>query len=326
MTDVIVVGSVNMDLVVRVPRLPAPGETLAGRELLLVPGGKGANQAVAVARMGQSVVLNGNVGDDGYGQTLLDGLRRNAVDVTAVAIKPACSSGLAFINVDDQGQNAIVILAGANGLLEPQDVTRHEALWTGARILITQFEIQMPTVEQAVRMAKQHGLTVILNPAPAAPMSAAQDVIAQTDYLILNETELEVLTGIRPTSHGDLELAGRRLLEAGARVVIVTLGADGAATVEPRSCEFVPAVRVDAVDTTAAGDAFIGAFAAALLRGEPLRACVAFANRAGALAVTRPGAQPSLPTYAEVEAFERPSPQSTVQESAHTHLRGGASR
>lgn len=303
MTDVVVVGSLNMDLVVRVPRLPAPGETLAGRELLHVPGGKGANQAVAVARMGPSVAMAGNVGDDAFGEMLLESLRRDGVDTRAVQVRPSCSSGLAFIHVGDDGQNAIVILAGANGELAPQDVQARGQLLEGARALIAQFEIRLPAVEQALRLARQHGLMTIVNPAPAAPFAEAQAVLALTDYLILNETELEILTGVRPKDDAALARAGGVLLQAGPQAVIVTLGAKGAALIDGERCTRIPGVRVQAVDTTAAGDAFVGAFAAARLRGAALPDCVGFANCAGALAVTRPGAQPSLPTWAEVEAF-----------------------
>ncbi|CAM3900100.1 Ribokinase [Pseudomonas reidholzensis] len=297
---VVVVGSLNMDLVARAERLPRGGETLAGDSFFTVPGGKGANQAVAVARLGGSVAMIGNVGDDAYGQQLRQALHVEGIDCQAVSVCDGVSSGVALIVVDAASQNAIVIIPGGNGLLTPESVERFDALLQAADIVICQLEVPLPTVAWTLARARELGKTVILNPAPATgPLPA--EWFAHIDYLAPNESEAEALTGLPVTDKASAERAAERLLALGAGKVIVTLGAQGALFVTAQGSQHFPAPQVKALDTTAAGDTFIGGFAAALSRGMGEGEAIAFGQRAAALSVTRAGAQPSIPYLAEVQ-------------------------
>ncbi|MBF8720428.1 ribokinase [Pseudomonas guariconensis] len=296
---VVVVGSLNMDLVARAQRLPRAGETLAGDSFFTVPGGKGANQAVAVARLGASVAMVGNVGDDAYGEQLRQALEHEGIDCQAVGVCEGVSSGVALITVDAASQNAIVIIAGSNGRLAPESVQRFGALLQSAEVIICQLEVPMATVAWTLARGRELGKTVILNPAPATgPLPA--DWFAHIDYLTPNESEAQALTGLPVTDLDSARSAGERLLALGAGRVIVTLGAQGALFVTPAgSCHF-PAPVVQPLDTTAAGDTFIGGFVAALVRGLEEGEAIAFGQRAAALSVTRAGAQPSIPYLAEL--------------------------
>jgi ribokinase len=296
MVDILVVGSLNMDLVVRAPRFPSPGETLSGGDLTLIPGGKGANQAVAAARLGASVAMLGRVGQDVFGQSLVENLALNGVDVSRVARDPA-ATGTAIIVVDAQGQNSIVLSPGANGQLTPGDVTGLPA----GRILLLQFEIPTGTVSAAARQARERGLRVIVNPAPARALEP--DFLKSVDILVPNESELSLLTGRPVIDEGSAEAAARELLAQGAGLVIVTRGEHGVLAVAPDVRLSLPAFKVKVVDTTAAGDAFIGGLALALAKDKPLKEALVYAGACGALAVTKFGAQPSLPSREEVDAF-----------------------
>lgn len=296
---VVVVGSLNMDLVARTQRLPRPGETLAGDSFFTVPGGKGANQAVAVARLGASVAMVGNVGDDAYGQELRKALEHEGIDCQAVGVCPGVSSGVALIMVDAASQNSIVIIPGGNGQLTPASVQRYDALLQAAEVIICQLEVPMTTVAWTLARGRELGKTVILNPAPATgPLPS--DWFADIDYLTPNESEAEALTGLPVTDIDSARRAGERLLQLGAGKVIVTLGAQGALFVSPADSRHFPAPVVKPVDTTAAGDTFIGGFAAGLVRGLEEGEAIAFGQRAAALSVTRVGAQPSIPYLAEL--------------------------
>ncbi|MDH0733098.1 ribokinase [Pseudomonas sichuanensis] len=296
---VVVVGSLNMDLVARAQRLPRGGETLAGDSFFTVPGGKGANQAVAVARLGASVAMVGNVGDDAYGQQLRDALQVEGVDCQGVGICPGVSSGVALIVVDAASQNAIVIIPGGNGLLTPEAVQRFDALLQQAEVIICQLEVPAETVAWALTRGRELGKTVILNPAPATGPLPAQ-WYAHIDYLIPNESEAEALSGIAVTDLDSARRAGEQLIKLGAGKVIVTLGAQGALFVDGQGDRHFPVAPVNAVDTTAAGDTFVGGFAAGLARGLSLDDAIVFGQRAAALSVTRVGAQPSIPYLQEL--------------------------
>ncbi|MFJ7005835.1 ribokinase [Pseudomonas putida] len=296
---VVVVGSLNMDLVARAQRLPRAGETLPGESFFTVPGGKGANQAVAVARLGGSVAMIGNVGDDDYGRQLHRALYVEGIDCQGVSTCPGVSSGVALITVDAASQNCIVIIPGGNGLLTPQSVQRFDALLQAAEVVICQLEVPVDTVAWTLARARELGKQVILNPAPATgPLPA--DWFARIDYLTPNESEAEALTGVAVTDQDSARRAGERLLQLGAGKVIITLGAQGALLITAQGHQHYPAPVVQPLDTTAAGDTFIGGFAAGLVRGLEEGEAIAFGQRAAALSVTRAGAQPSIPYLAEL--------------------------
>ncbi|MHA6196251.1 ribokinase [Pseudomonas wadenswilerensis] len=298
---VVVVGSLNMDLVTRAERLPRAGETLVGESFTTVPGGKGANQAVAAARLGASVAMIGCVGDDAYGQQLRDGLLAEGIDSQAVEVVAGVSSGVALIVVDAASQNAIVIVAGSNGCLSPDSIVCFDVLLRDADVIVCQMEIPQQTVAHTLARGRALGKTVVLNPAPASgPLPL--EWLANIDYLIPNESEAAALTGLPVTDLPSAEAAGLHLRGLGVGRVIVTLGAEGALRVGAEGSEHFAAPEVQAVDTTAAGDTFVGGFAAALARGCGEREAILFGQRAAAISVTRAGAQPSIPQMDELEA------------------------
>ena len=296
MVDILVVGSLNMDLVVRVPRFPAPGETISGEDLALIPGGKGANQAVAAARLGANVSMLGRVGSDVFGQSLLENLAQNHVDVSRVQ-RDAAATGTATIIVDAHGQNSIVLSPGANGKVTPDDVTD----LPDANTLLLQFEIPSETVLSTARQAREKGMRVIVNPAPARKMDKA--LLKSIDVLVPNETELSLLTGVPVTDIASAEAAARQLMLQGAGMVIVTRGEHGSLAVTKSGHHMIPSFKVNVVDTTAAGDAFIGGLAVSLVENKPFNEALNYANACGALATMKFGAQPSLPTKDEVDEF-----------------------
>ncbi len=317
MAGILVIGSLNADLVVRAPRFPAPGETISGNDLQIFPGGKGANQAVAAARLGADVAMIGRVGNDPFGSNLIDNLKQNRVDTSRVLRDESASTGTAIIVVDSNGQNSIVLSPGANGKVSSSDVEpasfRDPSTSSGQRfsLLLLQLEIPTETVLHSARLARQNGLRVLLNPAPARQLP--DELVALSDFILPNETELSLLAGRTPAPSANqtisdlasVETAARSLVTREAQTVIVTLGADGALIVNQNGAKHIPSFKVNVVDTTAAGDAFIGGFAAALLNNKPLEDAIQYACACGALAVTQFGAQPSLPTKEEVEQFVR---------------------
>ncbi|MFW9080104.1 ribokinase [Pseudomonas sp. P2757] len=299
---VVVIGSLNMDLVTRAPRLPRGGETLIGHSFATVSGGKGANQAVAAARLGAQVAMVGCVGNDPYGVQLREALLADHIDCQAVSVVED-SSGVALIVVDDNSQNAIVIVAGANGALTPAVVDRFDAVLQAADVIICQLEIPDATVGHALKRGRELGKIVILNPAPASrPLPA--DWYASIDYLIPNESEAAALSGLPVDSLQTAEVAASHLISMGAGKVIITLGAEGSLFANGKSFEHFPAPKVKALDTTAAGDTFVGGFAAALASGKTEADAIRYGQVAAALSVTRAGAQPSIPTSSEVQAFK----------------------
>lgn len=298
MTDILVVGSLNADLVVKSPRFPQPGETISGEDLQIIPGGKGANQAVAAARQGVKTAMIGRVGSDSFAPFLVDNLKANQVDTSHIQVDSS-ATGTAIIVVDSNGQNSIVLSPGANGNVSPADVD--SASFSDFGLLLLQLEIPTPTVLHAAQQARTHGLTVILNPAPAKPLPA--ELISAVDILIPNESELSLLTGLPVNDADSVERAAKEILKQGVKTVIVTLGSKGALLVTNTQTTQVDTFKVNVVDTTAAGDAFIGGFASAMLSGRSLADSVRYGCACGALAATKFGAQPSLPTKDEVEAF-----------------------
>jgi len=295
--EVVVVGSINMDLVARAPRLPVPGETIGGASFATLPGGKGANQAVAASRLGARTAIIGCLGRDAFGAALREGLERDLVDTRGVRAVEG-SSGVALIVVDDAGRNGIVVVPGANAELEPADVDAHAELFAAARVVALQLETPMATVLHAAARARALEKTVVLNPAPARPLP--QGLIACADFLVPNEIEASMLTGLEVRGVEAAVAAAEALRAQGARQVIVTLGERGVVVATPQGARHAPAPRVKAVDTTAAGDTFIGGLCAALVAGRELFAAVDYAQAAAALSVTRPGAQPSIPFAREI--------------------------
>ncbi len=297
-----VVGSLNMDLIARTPRLPRPGETILGHGFHTAPGGKGANQAVAAARLGAQVTMVGRVGGDDYGRALLRTMARDGVVTERIVVDNGASTGVALIELDDEGENSIIVASGANMQATPDDVEAAADALTASDALLLQLEVPLPVVQHAARTARSHGVTVILNPAPARPLP--DNLLQKVDYLIPNETEAGLLAGREVDNLPTAWDAARVLREKGVGTVILTLGAQGALVVSEEE-RHVPAFQVQVVDTTAAGDAFVAGFAVALTKGLAVQEATRYACAAGALAATRLGAQPSLPTAAEVESLLR---------------------
>jgi len=297
--DIIVFGSINMDLVVRTPKLPVPGETLTGHDFYTAPGGKGANQAVAAARLGASASMVGRVGNDVFADELLDSLRQNSVDVSTVDVDGGNPSGVAVIAVDDRSENSIIVVPGANGAVGSADIKRLERALVGARVLLLQLEIPLEVVLAAAQAAWTRSVQVILDPAPAQDLPA--EIYQYVSFLTPNEVEAGALVGFVVNSVERAKEAAGILLGRGAKNVIVKMGKTGAFWSDGNEAEFFPAYQVKAIDTVAAGDAFNGALAVALAGGSEVRQAIRWGMAAGALSTTKKGAQPSMPDRAAVE-------------------------
>lgn len=295
--QIVVVGSFMMDLVARTDKVPVEGETVFGTGFSRCPGGKGANQAVAAARLGAHVTMVGKVGKDLFGDDMLNSIQKDGVDVQFVGRAEALS-GVGHIVLDAQGRNRIIVIPGANMEMTVDDVRRAEDAFRRAEIVMLQLEIPDAVVAQTVSLAKKCGARVILNPAPARPI--APEVLAQVDILTPNETEAEILTGIAVRDLASARVAANKLLAQGVQMAVVTLGEKGAYVAGAGVERHVPGRKVTPVDTVAAGDAFNGALAAALAAGASIERALDFANGVAAISVTRSGAQPSMPTYREV--------------------------
>ncbi len=304
-TPIVVIGSLNYDLVACAPRIPVVGETLVGERFFEEPGGKGANQAYAAARLGGRVRMLGRVGDDIYGRRMRDNLAQAGCEVSGLLAIPQCTSGIALIFVAETGANSIVIVPGANDRFLPGDIARQEPELAGAGVALLQLENPLPTVEAAARAARRAGARVVLDPAPAQPLP--DSLLEQVDVLTPNETEAAILDGRPPSRLAPEDAApiARRLRQRGARAVVVKLGEQGCLLLEDGAPELLAAPAVQAVDTTAAGDVFNAALAVGLSEGLDLAAACRFANRAAALSVTRYGAQACAPERLEVESFHR---------------------
>ncbi len=301
MADVFVVGSINQDFVLNVERRPEPGETVTDAQLSKGNGGKGANQAAAAALLGAQVAFLGRVGDDGFGEPLVEALAEKGVDTSMVEATPGSSTGTAVITVTPDGENAITVAPGANRSLTDEDVDDAAEAIGGARVLVAQMEVSPEVVLRAVEVAAQNGTRALVNLAP--PFEVTRKLLEQLDPLVVNEHEAAFLLGERVEGVDGALSAASQLLVLGPRSVVVTVGKDGAVFSDGESTEHLPAPRVDVVDTTGAGDAFVGALAASLARDDSLEDAVAYAVRAGAAAVTKEGAQGALPTTDVVEAL-----------------------
>ncbi len=301
--EIVVIGSLNADLVQNVDRLPKPGETIVGGNLQTFSGGKGANQAYAAGRMGARVSMIGQVGSDGLASLLLQSLQSAGVHTDSVG-KVDLSTGAAVILVLPDGENLIVISPGANATVTPGLAAQRLSALSEGSYLLSQLEIPIESVDESLAVAKARGATTILDPAPARELSP--DLLRKVDFLTPNETETETLLGapgLKMESDADLELAARAVLALGPRSVVLKLGARGCVIASGEGCQRVPGFKVSAVDTTAAGDVFNGAFATALAEGRGVLQAARFANAAAALSVTRPGAQNSVPSRQEAERF-----------------------
>jgi ribokinase len=299
---IVVVGSSNTDMNIKAPRIPRPGETILGSEFFMAAGGKGANQAVAAARAGAEVHFVARIGDDLFGRQAKEGFETEGIDTRHVIKTLGRASGVALIIVDESGENSIAVASGANALLSPQDIEAAGPVISSSAVLLTQFETPMETVHRAAEIAANHGCKVIINPAPAQPILSG-DFLKHVSILTPNETETEILTGLRIRSDEDMAEAADILLTIGLEAVLITLGGRGVFAAASDIKEFVPSFSVKAVDTTAAGDVFNGALAVALAEGMPLLEAARFANAAAALSVTKMGAQPSAPFRTEIDAL-----------------------
>lgn len=298
---IVVIGSSNMDLVVKAPRIPSIGETILGGDFLMTPGGKGANQAVAAAKLGAHVYFVAKLGNDIFGEQSLTNFAKESIHTEYVIQTNEAPSGVALITVDHAGENVIVVAPGANGILSTEDVEKARPAIASSGALVAQLEVPLETVTFAGRLANRFGVPFILDPAPAQKLSP--ELLEMVDVLTPNETEARILTGIDVTDEDSARLAAGKLLAFGVKAVVLTMGARGFLLCDNKSTEFIPTEKVDAVDTTAAGDAFTGALAVGLARGRAFRDAALFANYVAALSVMKMGAQSSMPSAEQVESF-----------------------
>ena len=299
MSKILVVGSANADLMIAMPKLPNPGETVRGHDFLVAPGGKGANQAIAAARLGGDVGFIGSIGDDDFGRSIKKSLLDSGVDTARLCVRPNSATGVALIFSEACGENMIVIAAGANDFLLPADIDAAADAIAGASIIVCQFESPAATIERLVTVAKLSGVPVLLNPAPARRM--ADEMVDGIRFLVPNRQELAHLTGLPTRTLADVEAAAKALLVRGAESVIVTLGREGVLRASVAGARVFPAPIVEAVDTTGAGDTFVGGFAAEWCRTSDVDAAISFAQRAAAYSVTGRGAQASMPWLSDLD-------------------------
>lgn len=300
MKKIVVIGSLNIDLVLSVEEFPKPGETINSLNYKEVPGGKGANQAAAASKLDAKVAMIGKVGADEHGEILLNTLDKYGVDTKH--IKKEGTTGKAFIHVNSEGENNIVLVPGANHKMTKEDIDTNLGLIQESDLLILQMEIPIPVVEYALKIGKKLNKKIILNPAPAQKID--RNLLKNVHTLIPNESELEILTGLPVESKEQIEEAAKSLIALGVNQVIVTLGSKGSLLVDKNTTQYVPALKVDAVDTTAAGDSFVGAYSSKLIEGYTAYDAAVFATKVAAITVTREGAQSSLPTIEDIKNLE----------------------
>ncbi|SFJ29633.1 ribokinase [Terrisporobacter glycolicus] len=302
MKKICVIGSLNMDLVVNVDEMPKKGQTLIGENFKEVPGGKGANQAVAIAKLGGDVSMIGKVGNDGFGQTLINALKADNVKTDYIQIEN-CSSGVAMITVDKNAENSIVVAPGANFRVLREDIDKCIDSIKQSDIVVVQLETPLDTIKYALQESKQLDKYTILNPAPAVKLE--EDIIKNVDLLTPNETELEILSGVKIENEEDIIKAGQVMIQKGVKQLIVTLGSKGSLYIDKDNVKFKESYKVDAIDTTAAGDSYTGALSVALSQDKDIQEAMDFASKVGALCVMKEGAQTSLPTIQDVLNFRR---------------------
>ena len=300
MKNICVIGSLNMDLVVNVDTMPKPGQTIIGSNFKEVPGGKGANQAVAMARLNGNVSMIGKVGEDGFGQTLINSLKNDKVDTTYIQTSKG-ATGVALITVDKNAQNSIVVSPGANFEVKEDDIDNNIEAIKNSDIVVLQLETPLNTIKYALNKAKELNKYTILNPAPAVKLD--DEIIKNVDLLTPNETELEIISGVSIETEEDIQTAAQIMIEKGVKELIVTLGSKGSLYINKEKSMFKKAYKVEAVDTTAAGDSYTGALAVALSQDKNIEDAMDFASKVGALSVLKEGAQSSLPTLEDVKNF-----------------------
>lgn len=300
MKKIVVLGSINMDLVTFCERAPRGGETLLGKEFRQIPGGKGANQAVAMGKLGADVTMLGKVGTEGMGEILLNSMEKDGVKTDRIE-KSSVTTGIAKIIVEESGQNRILVVPGANGDVDNAYVDRNIETVKNSDVLVCQLEIPMESVKYAFSKAKEMGKITVLNPAPAAHLD--EEIIKNSDYIIPNETELEIITGIKTDTLEGVKEAAAALLQKGVKGLLITLGSKGSLYIDRDKEIMTPAYKVKAVDTTAAGDSFIGGFVKGLSQGMETEQAIELGTKVAAISVTRIGAQTSLPTEEEVKNF-----------------------
>lgn len=298
---IVVVGSSNMDLVAKAPRIPVVGETLTGTDFFMLPGGKGANQAVAAAKLGADVIFVAKLGKDVFASKSLENFKSVNINTKHIEQLEGVPSGIAIIAVDDNGENIIIVVPGANGKLMPADVDKAESDIANAAVVVCQLEVPIETVEQAAKIANKNNVPFILDPAPARALG--DELLGMVDIIKPNETEAEILTGVKVTDEASAGKAADVLLAKGIGTVIITLGEKGLMLATKDGKEMIASNKVKAVDSTAAGDAFTGSLAYGLANGQSLRDAAVYANMVAAISVTRLGAQSSMPTKEEVDAF-----------------------
>lgn len=301
LSQILVLGSSNIDLILRVPRFNTPGETIRAESLTTVFGGKGANQAIASKHLGAEVALITRLGSDHYGRAYRRYLTEKGLSPKSIFLDKKVPTGIAFIELDPKGENRIVVAQGSNRALSIDDLKRCSSLFKKTKIFVTQLEIPLETVTMGLKMAKESGALTLLNPSPTRPLST--EILSLTDFLVPNELEAQALTGLKMRQDQDLPKIAGRLLKMGVKNVVITLGPKGLYFKNKNEEIRMKAFKVKVVDTTAAGDAFMGGLACALAEGKPIREALRFANAAGALATTKLGAQPSLPSKKEVETL-----------------------